>query len=126
MATLEELIAANTAAIEANTAAILGAGANVGSAPAATGKAATGVKTGGGRGKAATATSKFTADQVRDTLIKVKSEVGEDEAKRIISEVGGYEKLAQLVADPSKFDAVMEASEAALTGGGDEDGDSGL
>lgn len=118
---IEELLTSLIAAVEANTAAILGQGANVGAAPAASETKPKATRT-----KAADkATSKFTADQVRDTLIKVKSEVGEDEAKRIISEVGGYEKLAQLVADPGKFDAVMEAAEEALAGGGD-DGDSGL
>ncbi len=121
MATLEELLSGLTAAMEANTAALLGAGTNVGAGvgdkPAKTAKPKPAA--------AAKATSQYTADQVRDTLIKVKSEIGEDEAKRIITEVGGCEKLAQLVADPSKFDAVMEAAETAISGGGD-DGDSGL
>lgn len=119
---LETAIAALTAAVEANTAAVLGAGANVGGGAAA--DAEPEKPKPASRKKADKATSKFTADQVRDTLIKVKSEVGEDEAKRIITEVGGYEKLAQLVADPSKFEAVMEACEAALSGedtGGDDD-----
>ncbi len=120
MASLEDMIGSLTAALEANTAAILAGG----SAPAAAAPAATTRPKPAAKPKPAA--SKFTADQVRDTLIKVKSEVGEDEAKRIITEVGGYEKLAQLVADPSKFDAVMEASETALAGGDDDGGDSGL
>lgn len=118
MASIEELLSGLTAAIEANTAAILGSGTNVAAAPA---KAEAKASKPAGKKAADKPASKFTADQVRDTLIKVKSEVGEDEAKRIISEVGGYEKLAQLVADPSKFDSVMEAAEVALSGDGDED-----
>lgn len=115
---LEDAIAKLTAAVEANTAALT-AGGGGGGAAASTGTKASG----GGRGKGkAAAETKFTADQVRDTLIKVKDEVGEDEAKRIISDVGGYEKLAQLVADPSKFDAVMAEAETALEGNGDGDG----
>jgi vacuolar-type H+-ATPase subunit H len=121
---LEQQLAALTAAVEANTAAVLGAGTNVGEAPAAEEKAP--AKKPAAKKAAAKATSQYSADQVRDTLIKVKSEVGEDEAKRIISEVGGYEKLAQLIADPSKFDAVMEACEAALSGEDEGGDDSGL
>lgn len=123
---IEELISNLTAALEANTAAILGAGANVGAGAAPAAEPEKKPSSGGRKKAADKATSKYTADQVRDTLIKVKSEVGEDEAKRIISEVGGYEKLAQLVADPSKFDAVMEAAEAALSGEDEGGDDSGL
>lgn len=69
------------------------------------------------------AKTKFTAEQVKTAVIKVKDEVGEDAAKAVISG-SGCSGLAALIAKPEVFDSVMAACEEALAGGGDDADDS--
>jgi hypothetical protein len=105
--------------MDANTAALKG-----GAAPAA---AAAGK--GAGKGKGATAAPKISADDVKAACLRVKAEVSEDAAKKVIAGSGakGLADLLQNKAD--KFADVIAACEAALEGGGveeEEDENEGL
>ncbi len=101
-----------TAAIKENTAAVKSKGG--GSAAASDG--ATAGKT---KPKAAAAT-KFTADQVRAGVNKVKDEVGLPAAKKIIADAK-HPGLKELLLDAKCFDTVMAAVEAALKPADDDD-----
>ncbi len=116
MGTMEALTAAleaNTAALAAHTAALAG-----GAAPAAEKPKATTTKP-----KAADKPkSNFTAEQVRDKFIALKDATDEATARSTI-EAQGVKRLAELVADPSKWDAAMAAADEAIeAAGGDDDG----
>lgn len=102
--TLEAALATLTAAIEANTAALkAGSGAST-AKPAATSTAK----------PAATAKAKpkHTQAETQAALQKTRDEVGKDEAKRIIKDVGGVDKMADI--PEANYDAVFDACEAAL------------
>lgn len=95
---------------------------------AAAGKAATGGKgatTTGGKG----ATVKVTVEQVKAAVIKVKDEIGEDEAKTVIEKFAGKKKkLADLVQMPAKFAEVVAFCAKVIEDGelpADEDDESG-
>ncbi len=97
-----------------------------GGSPAASGEKATAGKA--TAGKATAKKSKFTADQIKAAVIKVKDEVGQDAAQKVIKDAGA-KGLAELITMTDKFDAAMAACEEALTAGedgGDEDGDDEL
>lgn len=118
MGTMEAL----TAALEANTAAVTAlAAAMANGAPAA---AAEKPKAASKPKASDKPKSEFTAEQVRDKFIALKDATDEATAKATI-EAQGVKKLAELVADPSKWDAAMAAADAAIEAAGD-DGDGGL
>lgn len=64
--------------------------------------------------KAAAEKSKVTKSEMVEGLRKVRADVDKDEAVRIIKEIGGVEKMAQIPED--KYEAVFTACEAALNG----------
>lgn len=114
---LEEKIDALTAALKENTATVKkhieALGGSAGSGSGETAEAS-----GGKKDKK----SKFTADQVKAAVVKVKEEKGQDAAKAIISDAGA-KNLAELVTLPKKFDSVMAACEAALAATDDDNED---
>lgn len=119
MGTMEALVAAveaNTAAVEKMTAALAaGGGTAAAAAKPATAKKETAKKETAPK-------SSFTAEQVRDKFIALKDATDEATAKSTI-EAQGVKKLAELVADPSKWDAAMAAADAAIEAAGDGDDD---
>lgn len=121
MGTMESLVAAieaNTKAVEANTAAIQAGGG----APAA---AADKPKAAAKPKAADKPKSSFTAEQVRDKFIELKDATDEATAKSTI-EAQGVKKLAELVADPSKWDAAMAAAQEKIDEAANGDDDGGL
>lgn len=126
---IEQTLAALTAAIEANTAAILASSTNApAEAPAAAKEES---KPAPRTRKAAPAAAKeevapkYTAEQVKAAAVKVKNEKGTKVAKDLIAEHGAAE-LAKL--KPENYEAFVLAAEALLAGEDDEsvDGDDGL
>lgn len=114
---LEEKIDELTAAVKELTATLKKGGTSA-AAPSGDKK---------GPGRPPKESSKFTQDQVKASLLNVKENVGTDEAKRIISEVGGAKDLADLLASKkAKWDDVMTACDEAVEGGGEEDEGDGL
>ena len=108
---LEEAIRENTAAVEKLIAKLDG-GAVSGGAAAAGAKKADAPK----KADAKKAASKYTPAQVQAAITEVKEKFGTDEAKAIIEEaIGSGGKLAALVQQPDKFDAVMAACEAKMS-----------
>lgn len=105
---IEQKIEALTAALEANTAALKAAGGTTAAAPAAT-KPAAAAKTVKEPAKPACVN---TREAMQALLKKVKEEKSADDAKGIIKEVGGVEKMADIPED--KIDAVFDAATAAL------------
>lgn len=101
---IEQKIEALTAALEANTAALKAAGGTT----AAT-KPAAAAKTVKEPAKPACVN---TREAMQALLKKVKEEKSADDAKGIIKEVGGVEKMADIPED--KIDAVFDAATAAL------------
>lgn len=70
------------------------------------------------------AVSKYTADQVKEIILRVKDEVDADTAKAIIAKFAGAgKKLPDLANMPEKFDAAYAAAEEALAATGGEDGE---
>lgn len=114
---LEERIAELTAALTANTAAIKAGG---GAAAGKPGRPAGSTN----KDKAADKpSSKHKADDVKAKLLEVKEKVDAATAKSIITDTGGADDMADLLASKkSAWDDVMEACESALedAGGGDE------
>jgi adenylosuccinate synthase len=74
--------------------------------------------------KAAAKKSKYTAEQVKAAVVKVKDEISKEKAQEIIKGAGAA-GLAELITQTDKFDDVMAACEAAHAeaAGGDEDDD---
>lgn len=103
---LEQAIAALTAAVEANTAAILKGG----SAPAAAPAPAPAAKA---KAEPKGYEAKHTADEMKAVLTQVKETLGTPIAKAIIKDVGGVDKLAEIT-DPKVIDACYEAGKAKL------------
>lgn len=104
---IEQKIDALIAALEANTAALKAGGA---AAPAAGKPAATSTtKTVKETPKPA---STNTREAMQALLKKVKEDKTADDAKAIIKDVGGVEKMADIPED--KIDAVFDAATAAL------------
>lgn len=91
---LEEKIAALTAAVEANTAAL---------------KAGGGAKAGTGSSSPA---SKHTRAEMQAAMNELKEKKGAPEAKALIKEVGGVDKLADIPDD--KIDACFDAAKKKL------------
>lgn len=126
---LEEALTANTAALaqfNANFDAFLKA-TKGGAAPASTTASADApaeAKRGPGRPKKEEAAPKVSFDEMKAAILKVKDAKGKEAAEKIIKDVGGAAKMAEI--KPEKFAAVLAASEAALTepeadeGGGDD------
>ena len=113
---IEQLIAANTAALEALTAAIKAGGT---AAPAAeTTKVEKTEKTKVEKTKADEYEAKHGASEMQALLNKVKETKGVADAKRIISEIGKAAKMADIT-DPKLVDAVFNECEKVL--GGDEE-----
>lgn len=113
-------IAALIAALNANTEALKAAG---GSAPAATTEKATKAKA----EKTKDETPKITQEQVNAALIKIKDDFGMPEAKKIITDVGGVEKMAEI--KPAEYQAVYDAAvakHAELSAGGSSEDDDGM
>lgn len=121
---LEQALAANTAAIEALTAA-LQAGGSVPAATTTEKPASTGKTTRAAAGKTTKASKPaHTPEECQAVLIKIKDEHGIEHAKEILAE-HGIDKMANIKADQA--DAVFasaEAKYAELSAGGDE-GDEG-
>lgn len=121
----DKAIAELTAALLANTAALLavetggsGTKSETSTKPASAGR----------KGKPASTaekdayTAKYTQSEMQAAVNEVKSEFGTAEAKRIIKEVGGHDRLADLV-DPKKIDEVYEAARTLIEGGSGEGGE---
>jgi hypothetical protein len=98
---LEQAIQALTEAVNANTAALKG-----GKAPAA-GKTET--KAEGKTGYEA----KYSKADMQAALNEVKEKVSTADAKKIIKEVGGVDKMADIT-DPATIDKVYEAAKGKL------------
>lgn len=98
---LEQALAANTAAVEALT-AVLKAGAG---------------KTTPAAGKTEPAKSgyeaKFSKADMQSALNEVKEKLSTAEAKKLIKEVGGADKMADIT-DPATIDKVYEAAKKVL------------
>lgn len=120
---IDQAIAALTAALNANTAALE---KSAGAAPDAAEKPAA------GKGKGAAETKKadgpkVTQEQVNAALIKIKDAFGMPEAKTVIKEFGLVDKMADI--KPAQFKAVLEGAIAkfdeltAAAEGGDGKGD---
>lgn len=129
---LEQAIAALTAAVEANTAALMGVSA---AAPASTAAEPPSAATEGtkkrGRPRKEVATEaaapdagKYDKSAMQAVLNEVKEQHGVAEAKRIIKEVGKADKMAD-INDPKLIDACYLAGKALLDGEdeGDDEGD---
>jgi hypothetical protein len=122
---LEKLIADLIAALNANTAARLGESGAASTATAAETKAPAAGK-GGKTGTAKTDVKKDepkgpTVEEMQAALSKVKEEQGAAVAKKIISDVAGVAKMAEIPAD--KVKAVFDAATKALAGETVEEGD---
>lgn len=102
---LLEALIANTAALTAHTAALGGAAA--GTKPAAAAAASTAKP-----GAKPAAKKGATKEQMTTALNELKEKFGADEAKTIIKDVGGVEKLGQMPDD--KVDEVCKAAVARL------------
>ncbi len=104
---LEQAIEKLTAAVEANTAALLKSG---GSASTSTGKAETKEK------KTEKYEAKHTKDEMMAILSELKKKAGGDAEvpKKIIKEVGGADKMAD-INDPAKIDAVYDAAKKKMS-----------
>jgi hypothetical protein len=110
---IENALAALTAAVEANTAAIkaMGTAAPAAAAEKTTKPAKTGKSDGG-------YTPKHDKAQMQAALIEVKESKGVGEAKRIIKDIGKQDKMADIVS-PEIVDAVYVECCKVLVG--DED-----
>lgn len=97
---LEDKIAALTAAVEANTAALKG-GAGKSTSTASADKGETGYK------------PKYDASKMAAALNDVKEKHGMPEAKKIVKEVGGAAKMSEIT-DPATIDKVYEAAKKRL------------
>jgi len=118
---LEQKIEALIAAVEANTAALSGSKpASTSTGDGGEGKPGRGKK--GAATEEKTATTKYTAEQVKAAAVKVKGELGTKKAKQIIADHGA-EELAAL--KPEKYESFIKACEKALKGDEDEDGGDG-
>lgn len=102
---IEQALAALTAALEANTAALGGAKA----APAA-GKTD---KPAAGKAAAAAYEPKHTKEEMQAALAEVKEKAGTPAAKEIITEIGKAAKMAEIT-DPKIIDACYAAAKAKL------------
>ncbi len=117
---IETLLSELKESIDRNTEALMKAGGTV--AAAASDKPS-------GRGRGAKAEKeaeapKITQEQVNAALIKLKDDFGMPEAKKVITEVGGVEKMAEI--KPAKYQAVYDAAvarHAELTEGGGAGGE---
>ena len=120
---LEQALAANTAAIEALTAALQAGGVPAATSTAAAEKPAKAEKAPKAEKlakaeKEAGYEAKHDAREMQAALNKVKETKGVAEAKRIISEVGKAAKMAEIT-DPKLIDAVFDECEKVL--GSEED-----
>lgn len=97
---IEQALAALTAAVEANTAALKGG--------ASAGKTETKNET-----KTKGYTAKHTKEEMLAAMNEVKEKIDADTAKGIRDSVGKVAKLAELT-DPATIDAVYDAAKAAL------------
>lgn len=115
---IEDALAKLTAAVEANTAAIKGgAGKPAADSASTSTKPSTETKA---KKEPAPAKPKNDRSAVNAALEKVKEDKGVEDAKKIISEVGGVAARKDIPED--KFDAVVDACKKVLeAGGGDED-----
>lgn len=120
---LEQAIAANTAALEALTAVLAGAKVSATTTTTTTTEKAPEVE----RTTKVKKTEKFTAYEARfdkaqmtAALNKVKEDKGVPEAKRIIKEVGKQDKMADIV-DPAIIDAVCDECAKVSEASADDD-----
>lgn len=106
---LEQALAANTAAVEALTAVLKsGAGASAkGGTTAAAGKTE---KSG--------YEAKFSKADMQGALNEVKEKLSTADAKKLIKEVGGADKMADIT-DPATIDKVYEAAKKVLEAAAD-------
>lgn len=103
---LEQAIAANTAALEALTAAMSKAGTTVATTtPAAGGK---------GKDRPAAYTAKHTVEEMQTVMNELKEKVGKEKAIELRNTVGKVAKLSE-VTDPKVIDELYEAAKKALT-----------
>ena len=98
---LEDKIAALTAAVEANTAALKGGAAGKSTSTASADKGDSGYK------------AKHDASKMAAALNEVKEKHGMSEAKKIVKEVGGAAKMSEIT-DPATIDKVYEAAKKRL------------
>jgi len=123
---LLEAIVAHTAALTAHTAALTGAKST---ATAGDTKAAGTTTTKAAGTKTTTKPKGHTKEEMTTALTELKEGFGAEEAKTIIKDVGGVDKLGQVTDD--KFDAVCKAAVARKAelengGGAGEPEDDGL
>lgn len=105
---LENAIAALTAAVEANTAALSKGGGASTSSGAEKSEAKTEKKT-----KLAAYEPKFTVEQMQALMTDVRQKIGMPKAKEIRDTIGKVESIKDIT-DPKVIDAVAAAAEAAL------------
>jgi hypothetical protein len=115
---IEAALQALTAAVEANTAALKAGGGSAAAAPKADAKAAA-PKAEAKVEKAAK--SKYTLDQVKAAIVKVRETQGTPAAKAIIADAGKADKMDNI--KPENFDGVIAACEAALAESDDDSAD---
>jgi len=101
---LEDKLDANTQAVKELTLALLGKKPGAATPAATTGAPA--------KPPAPPRKSTATLESVTNAAVRVREELSEADAKNIIREVGGAEKLKEIPS--SKWDAVIAACEAAL------------
>lgn len=117
---LEQALAANTAALEANTAALLGAAGKT----TTTGKTTADKTEKAGKTEKSSSKSKHTKAEMQAALNDVKEQKGTAVAKKLIKEAG-FDKLADVTED--KFDELYDAAKAELGDGeGEGSSDDGL
>lgn len=126
IADLIAAVNANTEAVKAHTAALSGNAA----APEVKeeGKSAE-TTTPRGRGRPPKHTNKedgytpkYTQSEMQAAVNEVKIEFGTVEAKNLIKDVGGQDRLVDVV-DPKKIDELYEAARAKIEGGSDGNGE---
>ncbi len=118
---LEEALSKNTETMERLIAALEG-GAAVSTTTTSTKAAPAAGKAAPAAGKAAPAAAgkgkvpKHTAEDVKAFAVRVKDEIGMDEAKNLIKTAGKADELASI--KPANYDAFVAAAEELLEGGG--------
>ena len=121
---IEQALADLTAAVKENTAALKAGGGAATSTTSTTDKATKGGKT--KETPAATGyTAKHTKDEMIAALTDLKEKKGLPEAKKIIKDVGGKDKM-QEIEGAETIDKVYDAAKKALGGSDDDSGDDGL
>jgi len=76
---------------------------------------------GNSKGGAGSKKSSVSREEMQALLLRVKESIGQKEAKKIVTEVGGVDKMAEI--QEAKFDAVVAACNELLEPGDGDNGD---